>query len=154
MGNDGKGAEIPSGSGQGEKNDRWMGRMEAYEIGTSFDDYMTLMGNFMALNKMTDDALKVRVFMMQIGVTASVKVMKAVKPRQFTDYRFDELISICKATFNVQRNTIVEHFRFNQRQQSEGKSLADYALELQSLAEYCKFESFYDTALVCSGYQK
>jgi hypothetical protein len=126
---------------------RWMGRMEPYEVGSNFDDFMALTNNFFELNEVTDDQLKVKILMNQIGSAASSKIIKAVKPKQFSELSFTELIALCESIFNVQRNTIVEHYQFNQRQQRVGESLADFALELQSLAEHCKFGNFYDTAL-------
>jgi hypothetical protein len=126
---------------------RWMGKMESYEVGSNFDDYMALTNNFFELNQVTDDQMKVRILVNQIGSAASAKIIKAVKPKQFNELSFRELISLCESIFNVQRNTIVEHFKFNERQQQVGESLADFALELQALAEHCKFGEFYDTAL-------
>lgn len=81
-----------------------------------------------------------------IGNEASSKIMKAVKPKTFTDYSYDELITLCKSLFGVQKNSIVEHFKFINRFQAEGESHEDFALECQALAEYCEFGAFLDTA--------
>jgi transposase InsO family protein len=123
------------------------GSMEAYLLGNNFDDYLARVQNYFELNKITDDLFKNRLFVNKIGDVASAKIMKAVKPKVFTDYSFDEIIKLCKDLFGVQRNSIVEHFKFNNRNQHEGETLGDYALELQSLAEYCEFGGFLDTAL-------
>ena len=128
-------------------NNRLMGKLEAYVLGDNFDDYLFLVNNFFHLNGLKDDKLKVRLLINQIGGTASNKIIKAVKPQTIEELNYADLLKICKSIFMVERNTIVEHFKFNMRQQNEGESLSDFALELQDLAQHCAFEKFYDTAL-------
>ena len=43
------------------------------------------------------------------------------------------------AFFQVRRNTIFEHARFNWRSQSEGESVEQFITSLYSLAENCDF---------------
>ena len=126
---------------------RLMGKIEPYVLGDNFDDYLVLVSNFFHLNALKDDKLKVRLLINQIGGTASNKIIKAVKPKTIEELDYGNLMKICKSIFLVERNTIVEHFKFNMRQQNEGESLSDFALELQDLAQHCDFDKFYDTAL-------
>lgn len=147
----GEEAKVTAGGSQAVHNEeksasgRW--KMGAYEAGSNFDHYLALLNNFFALNNETNDERKVRIVMNQIGDSAAIKIMKASAPKIFSDFTFDELIKLCKSLFSAQRNTIVEHFRFNQRQQKQGESLTDYAIELQAMAGHCDFGVFYDTAL-------
>jgi hypothetical protein len=55
-------------------------------------------------------------------------------------------VKICEDLFGIQKNSIVEHFKFN-RFQKEGESSGDFALELQACAEFCDFGGFLDIAL-------
>ena len=133
-------------SGEMEHN-RLVGKLDAYLLGESFNDYLILVKNYFDLNGVRDDKFKVRLLINQIGSAASTKILKAIKPTSLEELSYDSLLITCKSIFNIERNTIVEHFRFNMRHQNEGESLSDYAIELQALAEHCDFKDFYDTAL-------
>lgn len=124
-----------------------LGTCESYVLDTNFGDYLEGLKNYFALNKIEEDVMKVRLLVNLIGTEASAKIIKAVKPKVFTDYSYDKLVEICEDLFGVQRNSIVEHFKFNNRFQKEGETLGDFALELQAMAEHCEFGEFLDTAL-------
>jgi hypothetical protein len=111
-----------------------LGSCEGYILDSNFDDYLAGLVNYFALNKVEDDTMKVRLLVNLIGTEASAKIMKAVKPKAFTDFKYDGLVTLCKKLFGVQKNSIVEHFRFNNRYQMEGESLGDFSLELQDIA--------------------
>lgn len=95
----------------------------------------------------TDDLYKVRLFVNQIGSAASLKLAKALKPKIFTEVKYEDIVKTCRGLFGVERNSIVEHFRFNNRSQNDGEDLGDFAVELQALAEHCEFGTFLDEAL-------
>jgi RNase H-like domain found in reverse transcriptase/Reverse transcriptase (RNA-dependent DNA polymerase)/Integrase zinc binding domain/Integrase core domain len=139
--------EGTKSEGNGTEAKQMVGSLEPYILENNFDDYLAGVTNYFALNEISDDLFKVRLLINKIGTEASAKIMKAVKPKSFTDYKFDEIVKLCKNLFGIQRNSIVEHFKLNNRNQKEGESLSDFALELQSLAEYCEFGNFLDVAL-------
>jgi hypothetical protein len=124
-----------------------LGTCENYVLDSNFDNYLEGLKNYFALNKITEDEMKVRLLINLIGTEASAKIIKALKPKVFTDFKYSELVKVCEDLFGVQRNSIVEHYKFNNRFQKEGESLGDFAIECQALAEFCEFGEFLDTAL-------
>jgi hypothetical protein len=100
---------------------QFMGNLEAYVLGDNFDQYMALANNFFGLNGIVSDQKKVQLRINQIGTAAACKILKAIKPKLINDINFDELVRVCKSTFTVETNTIVEHFKFNAREQQDGE---------------------------------
>lgn len=128
-------------------NTRYIGSLEAFVVGENFDDYLVGVNNYFALNKINEDEKKMRLFINQIGAVASAKIIKAFKPASFSTKSFDENVAMAKKLFGSEKNSIVEHFKFNNRSQKEGETLGDFAVELQALSEHCEFGAFLDTAL-------
>lgn len=126
---------------------RLVGNLEPYVIGEDFEDYLVGVNNFFELNSVSDDKYRVRLLMNLIGSTASTKIVKALKPRKFDDEKYDVIIAKCRSLFGIEKNSIVEHFRFNNRAQKEGETISDFAVELQAMAEHCDFGDFLDVAL-------
>lgn len=126
---------------------RLEGRLDAYVPGDSFEDYLVQVEIYFDLNKLEDEERKVKLLLNLIGPAASTKVIKSFKPDKYTDKSYNEIITQCKKLFVGELNTIVERFKFNSRQQNEGESIDDFAVDLQSLAENCNFNKFVDEAL-------
>jgi hypothetical protein len=61
--------------------------------------------------------------------------------------KYDDVIVKCKEAFLGTKNLMVEHYKFNTRNQKQGESSMDFAIELQSLAGSCEFGYFRVTAL-------
>jgi Zinc knuckle len=132
-----------------EQNGRKLiGTLEPFVVGESdFDDYLSIVDNYFELNHVEEDNYKVRLLVNMIGSTASTKIIKAFKPIEIGKVKYSQLIEKCKKLFSVEKNAIMEHFKFNNRAQKPGEGLSDYAIELQSLAEHCKFGALLDTML-------
>lgn len=126
---------------------RLEGKLDPYVPGDPFDDYLEQVDNYFELNKLDDDERKVRLLINLIGPVASGKVIKSFKPDKYNTKTYKEVIDQCKKLFIGERNPIVEHFKFNERNQKEGETIDDFAIELQSLADTCVFDNFLDTAL-------
>jgi hypothetical protein len=122
-----------------EQNGRKLiGTLEPFVVGESdFDDYLSIVDNYFELNHVEEDNYKVRLLVNMIGSTASTKIIKAFKPVEIGKVKYPQLIEKCKKLFSVEKNAIMEHFKFNNRAQKPGEGLSDYAIELQSLAEHC-----------------
>ena len=140
---------MPGEEVKGNLPSRLIGKLESFIIGENFDDYLERVENFFELNEKTidDDKQKILLLINLIGSEASTKIIKAFKPEKCTKSKYSDVIAKCKAIFTGDRNSIVEHYRFNSRNQQEGESLMDFALELQAIAEHCEFDKFLDTAL-------
>jgi hypothetical protein len=130
-----------------DKTVRLVGTIEPYILGEVFEDYLVGITNYFALNKIEDETYKVRLLINLIGTNASTKIIKSFLPEDFSKQKYDVVVEKCRKLFGVERNSIVEHFKFNNRCQKEGESLSDFAVELQILSEHCEFKTFLDTAL-------
>lgn len=126
---------------------RLEGRLEPYVPGDPFDEYLNQVDNYFELNNLEANERKVRLLINLIGPAASNKVIKSFLPDAYHTKTYAEVIAQCKKLFVGERNPIVEHYKFNNRQQKEGESINDFAVDLQSLSETCNFNAFLDTAL-------
>ena len=60
---------------------------------------------------------------------------------------YDEIVAAMKDHLNPKPLVIAERYKFHQRVQKEGESVAQYLASLQKLAEKCEFGEFLDQAL-------
>lgn len=111
----------------------------------NFDEYLSMVESYLKLNKITDDSYKAQMLVTVIGSNAHRKLIKAFKPKQVCEAKYDDVVAMCKKLFNIERNATVEHFKFNNRVQKSGDS--DFSIELQALATHCEFGEFLDTML-------
>jgi Zinc knuckle len=145
---DQKGESSGGTGGSGSVKQRVLvGVMEPYTLGEDFDAYLHRFNNYLELNGVTDNTYKVQLLTNLIGPTASQKIYKACRPKEPKQFEYDEIVQKCKNIFQGERWSIAEHYRFNKRDQHEGESAQDYAIELQAIGEHCAFGDFRDTAL-------
>jgi hypothetical protein len=129
---------MPEGGGGGGSGGeakvriQLVGVMEPYTIGEDFESYLHRFNNYLELNAVTDNKYKVQLLLNLVGPSASQKIYKACRPKEPKEYPNEE---------------IYKHYKFNKRDQHEGESSSDFAIELQALAEHCAFGEFQDTAL-------
>lgn len=83
-----------------------------------------------SVNKFRDEKDKVWLFVNQIGATMSTKLIKALKSEWFNEMLYKDLIVKCKSRFGVEKSSIVEHFRFDNKSQRERDSLSERKNEL------------------------
>ena len=74
----------------------------------------------------------------------SISLLAPVRPK---DKTFDELAAVLTAYFEPKPNVIAEHFRFHQRSQHQGDSVAEYVAEFRRLASRCSFGDYLEEAL-------
>lgn len=69
------------------------------------------------------------------------------QPKKVTEYKYDELITKLETHFAPKRNVIAESFKFYKREQKQGETIAEYIVELKTMAQSCEFSNFLDRAL-------
>ena len=116
-------------------------RLDAYIPGDDFDIYLELVDNFLVLNGIENDTEKVRHLISRIGSSTSTKIIKALKPKKYSEATFVEVVNLSKTLFCGKQKSIVNHYKLLKRDQSEGESIRDFAIELQSLGEKCKYSA-------------
>jgi Zinc knuckle len=136
-----------NGEGSAKTPVQFVGIMEPYLLGEDFSAYLERFGNYLELNNVTDGVFKIRLLTNLMGPTASQKLNNACKPKAPKEFTYQQIVDKCKTIFCGVKYTIAEHYKFNNRHQHEGESATDYGIELQAMAENCKFGNFLDTAL-------
>jgi hypothetical protein len=101
--------------------------------------------NYIELNGVKDEIFKIQLLTNLMGPTASLKIYKACKLKLPKNFSYKEIVEKCNSIFYSEKWSIAEHYRFNT--QRSGESATDFAIELQAMAENCKFGDFLDTAL-------
>jgi hypothetical protein len=144
---EGGGGGGGSGGGDVKARLQLVGVMEPYTIGEDFESYLHRFNNYMELNSVTDNKYKVQLLTNLVGPSASQKIYKACRPKEPKEYAYEEIITKCKTIFQGEKWSIAEHYKFNKRDQHDGESSSDFAIEFQALAEHCAFGEFRDTAL-------
>jgi hypothetical protein len=133
---------MPETETKSKQRQQLVGVMELYTVG-----YLERFNNYLELNFVEDDNYKILLVTNMIGPAASGKISKSCKPKQPKEFKYAQIIQKCKSIFYGERSSITEHYKFNNRNQHEGELANDFAIELQAIAEHCKFEGFLDTAL-------
>jgi hypothetical protein len=125
------------GEGSAKTPNQFFGIMEPYLLGEDFMAYLERFGNYLDLNNVADGVFKIRL------LTASQKLYNSCKPKMPKDFTYQQIVDKCKAIFCGVKYTVAEHYKFNNRHQHEGESVSDYGIELQAIAENCKFGFFF-----------
>jgi hypothetical protein len=62
-----------------------LGTCGNYVLDTNYNNYLEGLKNYFTLNGVEDDLMRVRLLINLIGTEARVKIIKAVKPKFFTE---------------------------------------------------------------------
>ena len=107
---------------------------------------------------MEDTDKQKAVFLTCVGTATYTLLKNLVRPEKPQDKSLDELFALLKSHFEPRIVVIAERFRFYQRLQREGESIAKYMTELRRLSKQCDFGGYLDIALrdqlVCGLYHE
>lgn len=143
-----KGDKTSEDKKMADAKPRLIGSCHSYVIGENFEQYLKHVKIYFDMNKVEEPKFKLQLFMNLIGPAASGKIMQACQPKEFDEFTFDQIVEKGKRLFVGERTKMMEQYTFGLRSQHEGESISDFAVELQALAEHCKFGEFLDQALV------
>lgn len=134
---------------QAQVQQKLIGEIEQYVPGEDFEDYLERTENYYELNNIKDNVFKKRLIIHSMGAETYTQLKKLMAPLKPTDgtYKYEDVTEKLRSYYCRKKNEIVEHFTFNKRNQQQGESATDYAVELQSLAKKCEFGTFLDKAL-------
>lgn len=135
------------GTDETEKTPIMIGTCEPFKIGENFEEYIAFFENYLDMNSIEDEKRKIQLLMNLIGREPSAKISKACLPKKPIEYTYKQIKEQCLKAFLGDKNTMYEHYKFNKRDQRQGEKLYDFAIELQSMADDCKFGDFRTTAL-------
>lgn len=115
------------------------GNIEPYVIGEDFNLYKMRLDHFLSLNGMTDDKKKIDMLASVGGADLYKTLHSLVQPANIEEKKYNELIKLLEGHFKPKKNIVAESFKFNKRDQKQGESIAEYIVELKSMAQTCEF---------------
>ena len=124
-----------------------IGRVPEFEATKEdFDSYLERFERWLAANEIKDGK-KADVFLSVLGPTEYGLLKGLIEPMKAVELNYAELTETLSRYFKPKPILIAERFRFYQRHQSQGETVADYILALKRLASTCEFARFLDDAL-------
>ncbi|XP_021340098.1 uncharacterized protein K02A2.6-like [Mizuhopecten yessoensis] len=118
---------------------------EFVEGSENFTCYVERMEQYFAANDITDK--KVAVFLAVMGPQTYSLLRNIMTPDLPSTKTYDEIVTALKGHFMPKPLVIAERFKFHNRSQKEGESVADYVVGLKKLAAHCEFGNFLSQAL-------
>lgn len=124
-----------------------IGTIEAFVIGDDFSLYKRRMSHFLSLNKITDNKEKIDVLASFGGADLYKILHSLIQPENIEDKTYEQLIEKLDSHFAPKKNIVAESFKFNKRDQKQSETIAEYIVELKTIAQDCEFGNFLDRAL-------
>ncbi|XP_069128677.1 uncharacterized protein [Argopecten irradians] len=118
---------------------------EFVEGSENFTCYVERMEQYFAANDITDK--KVAVFLAVMGPQTYSLLRNIMTPDLPSTKTYDEIVTALKGHFMPEPLVIAERFKFHNRSQKEGESVADYVVGLKKLAARCEYGNFLQQAL-------
>lgn len=103
----------------------------------SLDDFVFIFENYLDLNEVTNEQKKTALFINALGSRATK--IKNLLPAAKATWTLDSVKAACQKLFGTTINKFAAQDELNNRTQSVGESVGDYAVALQSLSEHCQF---------------
>lgn len=112
----------------------------------TFENYTERLENFLKINSIKEED-KVGYFISIMGPRLYSTLKNLLLPKSPGETSFRDILKVLKAHYWPKRNVAYERFLFNKRNQKEGETIANYAIQLKQLASTCNFETFLEDAL-------
>ena len=125
---------------------------EKFEIEDDFEMYIKRFENYLSLEKIgnvqeEDVATRKRLILHFMGLDTYKILYKLAKPKQPEEVTYEEIVKLLKEYFNPARDEVYEQYKFTERKQKEGESIAEYCAEIQLMADSCGFGVIKDSML-------
>ena len=126
-----------------------VGQMEPFncEQGEGWSTYVERLEQYFVANNITTGTKEVAVLLTVVGPEAYGLIRDLLTPDKPANKLYDEIVAAMKDHLNPKPLVIAERYKFHQRVQKEGESVAQYLASLRKLAEKCEFGEFRDQAL-------
>ena len=108
--------------------------------------YLECVEQFFVANSVADEK-KASVPLTSLGKKGYSLLRNLVAPAKPADKGYDDLVRVMKEHFTPKPAVIAERYRFHQRKQHEGETVAQYLAELRKLTEACEFKDSLEEAL-------
>ena len=125
-----------------------VGCLEPFAVDTGeWASYSARLDQYLTVNTISDGDLQKATMLTVIGGPAFTLLRDLLAPDAPEDKTFAELKDALKAHLSPQPLVIGERYRFYQRDQHSGESIAMYVADLRRLARTCQFEAHLQEAL-------
>ena len=125
-----------------------VGCLEPFAVDTGeWASYSARLDQYLTANKISDGDLQKATMLTVIGGPAFTLLRDLLALDAPEDKTFAELKDALKAHLSPQPLVIGERYRFYQRDQRSGESIAMYVADLRRLARTCQFEAHLQEAL-------
>ena len=124
-----------------------VGFPEAFEPST--DDwhlYAQRFEHFLLANGITDDSKRLHLLLALIGNATFKLLANLVAPQKPGELSYNKICEQLEKHFSPKPVKIAKRFRFHNRQQQSGETVADYLANLRKLVIHCKFGEFLEDA--------
>ena len=126
------------------------GTLSPYMEGEDWDDYVERMDQYFIANDVDDadgKGKKRAVFLSVIGSKTYGLIKTLLAPDKPVSKTYKELVELVRQHISPKPIVIAERYKFYNRKQRPGESIAQYIAELRKLSEHCEFGVFLQEAL-------
>ena len=123
-----------------------IGRLDMYDQVEDINNYIERLDLYFVANDIAASK-KPAVLLSALGPTVYKTIKSLSEPTPVTGKSYEELCAMLVSHYGPKRLVISERFRFYKRDRKLGETVAQYSVELQTLASPCKFGTFLDDAL-------
>lgn len=124
-----------------------IGKLEPFKIGEgNWTSYITRMGQYFKVNTIKDE-MKTAILITAVGDEVFELMVDLCSPEKPEDQSFAGLVSLLKDHLQPTPSEIAERYKFRQRRQENGESMATYIATLKKLSKNCNFGSNLETQL-------
>ena len=99
--------------------------------------YTKRLDQFLVVNGVADGTKKVAVFLTVIRGRVYAMLRNLLAPTKPADKSYSELVKVMKDHLKLKPLVIAERFKFHQRDQRDGETVAQHLAELRKLTEKC-----------------
>jgi len=126
----------------------YIGTLEPFDPAVEeWSRYAKRFKQFLLVNDVTDPKKQTAFLITVIGPSTYRLLESLVSPADPESKKMEELMETLQKHFQPKPMEIAERFKFYQRGQAEGESVAEYVAQLRQLASRCNFEEFLEKAL-------
>lgn len=124
----------------------YIGKIDPFDDSIeTWTSYVERLEQYFKANKVEND-IKVPALLSLIGEKTYSLLRDLTSPEKPADKNFVDIVKLLKDHLSPKPSVIAERFRFNRRQQLDGKSVNEYVVKLRKVAEHCEFgENLNDT---------
>lgn len=118
-----------------------VGKIKDFDVKTgNWSAYVDRLEMYFVANKITDD-LKLPTLIALIGEQSYELLSTLASPKKPSSLSYAVAVDLLRAHLQPTPSILAERYRFRQRRQVTGESIADYVADLKKMARYCEFKT-------------